>query len=116
MIDEMDPATTTRFAFAARVLAQAARTHGLRAPSFRSPPRLVGADRTLLRRAGGPTVAIRVRGRAWVPVLSDMVEGVVAANGLVGPPADRAREVLWRAAAPELSMEARAGPAPRRVA
>ena len=106
----MEPATTTRFALAARVLAQAARGLGLRAPSFRSPPRLVGADRTLLTRAGRPTVAVRVRGRAWVPVLSDMVEGVVAANGLVGPPADRARDALWRAVAPELAAEARAGP------
>jgi hypothetical protein len=117
MIGAMEPATTTRFALAARVLAQAARGLGLRAPSFRSPPRLVGADRTLLTRAGRPTVAVRVRGRAWVPVLSDMVEGVVAANGLVGPPADRARDALWRAVAPELAAESRrASPEPRRVA
>ena len=116
MIGAMEPATTTRFALAARVLAQAARGLGLRAPSFRSPPRLVGADRTLLTRAGRPTVAVRVRGRAWVPVLSDMVEGVVAANGLVGPPADRARDALWRAVAPELAAEVRAGSEPRRVA
>ena len=105
MIGAMEPATTTRFALAARILAQAARGLGLRAPSFRSPPRLVGADRTLLTRAGRPTVAVRVRGRAWVPVLSDMVEGVVAANGLVGPPADRARDALWRAVAPELAAD-----------
>ena len=116
MIGAMEPATTTRFALAARVLAQAARGLGLRAPGFRSPPRLVGADRTLLTRAGRPTVAVRVRGRAWVPVLSDMVEGVVAANGLVGPPADRARDALWRAVAPEVAAEARARPEPRRVA
>ena len=112
----MDPATTTRFALAARVLAQAARTLGLRAPTFRSPPRLVGADRTLLTRGGRPTVAIRVRGRAWVPVLSDMVEGVVAANGLVGPPAGRARDALWQALAPELATDARVAPEPRQVA
>jgi hypothetical protein len=63
-------------------------------------------------------VAIRVRGRAWVPVLSDMVEGVVAANRLVGPPADRAREALWRAVAPELAADGLSGraPEPRRVA
>ena len=42
---------------------------------------------------------MRVRGRPWLPVVSDMVEGIVAANGLVGPPADRARDVLWRAVA-----------------
>ena len=109
MIGAMEPATTTRFALAARVLAQAARGLGLRAPSFRSPPRLVGADRTLLTRAGRPTVAVRVRGRAWVPVLSDMVEGVVAANGLVGPPADRA---AGRAVAGRRARAGRRGAAP----
>jgi len=97
---EMEPATTTRFALAARQLSEAARALGLRAPGFRSPPRLVGVDRTLLRRSGRPTVAIRVRGRPWVPVLWDMIEGVVAANQLVGPAAARAREELWRVVSP----------------
>jgi hypothetical protein len=47
-----------------------------------------------------------------------MVEGVVAANRLVGPPADRAREALWRAVAPELAAAGLPGraPEPRRVA
>lgn len=97
----MEPATTTRFALAARQLSEAARSLGLRAPGFRSPPRLVGVDRTLLRRSGRPTVAIRVRGRPWVPVLWDMIEGVVAANQLVGSAAARAREELWRVVSPE---------------
>ena len=111
----MDPATTTRFAMAARLLAQTARSLGLIAPGFRSPPRLVGADRTLQTRAGRSTVAIRVRGRAWIPVLWDMIEGVVAANGLVGPPAARAREALWSTVAPDRTT-APAEPAPGRVA
>jgi hypothetical protein len=96
----MEPATTTRFALAARALALAARSLGLRAPSFRSPPRLVGADRSLRTRGGRLTVCVRVRGRPWVPVLADMVEGVVAANRLAGPPAARARAALWGAVAP----------------
>ncbi len=97
MIDSMEPATTTRFAFAARELAEAARSLGLVVPGFRSPPRLVGADRTLRTRGGRATVAVRVRGRPWVPVLSDMIEGVVAANHLIGPGAARTREALWSA-------------------
>ena len=108
----MEPATTTRFALAARSLAQAARSLGLKAPAFRSPPRLVGADRTLRTRGGRATVAIRVRGRPWVPVLSDMVEGVVAANRLAGPPADRAREALWVSVAPDVALSAVAEPVP----
>ena len=50
-------------------------------------------------RPGGTTVAVRVRGRPWLPVLVDMVEGVVAANRLTGAPAARAREALWHATA-----------------
>jgi hypothetical protein len=102
----MEPATTARFALAARALARAARSLGLQAPGFRSPPRLVGTDRTLRTHAGRRTVAVRVRGRPWVPVLSDMVEGVVAANTLAGPAAARAREALWTAVAPELARRA----------
>jgi len=116
IIGAMESATTTRFALAARTLAHAARALGLQPPGFRSPPRLVGADRTLQTRAGRATVAIRVRGRPWVPVLSDMVEGVVAANHLVGPPAARAREALWGAVAPELRPGADAVSEPRQVA
>jgi hypothetical protein len=97
----MEPATTTRFALAARQLAEAARSLGLVAPGFRSPPRLVGVDRTLRKRAGRLTVAVRVRGRPWVPVLSDMIEGVLAANQLVGSPAAAARQALWTAVEPE---------------
>ncbi len=102
MIGPMELATTTRFALAARTLSEAARSLGLRPPGFRSPPALVGVDRTLRFRGGRPTVAVRVRGRPWVPVLSDMIEGVVAANHLIGPPAARAREALWSALTPEL--------------
>jgi hypothetical protein len=116
MIGTMEPATTARFAVAARALASTARSLGLMAPGFRSPPRLVGTDRTLRTHAGRRTVAVRVRGRPWVPVLSDMVEGVVAANQLVGPAAARAREVLWAAVAPELARPATDGEGEERVA
>jgi hypothetical protein len=91
-----------RFTSAARLLGHAARELGLVGPGFRSPPRLVGADRTLRRRRDGCTVAVRVRGRLWIAVLADMVEGVVVANRLRGPSADRAREALWAAVAAEL--------------
>jgi len=91
-------ATSFRFASAARTLGQAARARGLAVPGFRSPPRLTGAERTLRRRGdGGVTVAVRLRGRPWVAVLADMVEGVVVANGLAGADATRARTALWSA-------------------
>lgn len=95
------PPTTSgsavEFAQAARVLARVARTQGLVVPGFRSPPKVVGAQRTLRRHSGGAVVAVQVRGRPWFAVAADMVEGVVAANGLLPPDADRLRTDLWTA-------------------
>jgi hypothetical protein len=89
-------ATSLRFAAAARSLGQTSRRRGLSVPGFRSPPRLPEVDRSLRRRSDGVAmVAIRIRGRPWMAVVSDMIEGVVAANRLRGPDADGARRVLW---------------------
>ncbi|MBA3289126.1 MAG: hypothetical protein H0U21_14110, partial [Acidimicrobiia bacterium] len=65
------------------------------APGYRCPPRLVGVDRTVRRRPGGAVVAVRVKGRPWNAVLSDMIEGVVAVNDLQPPAATRIRTDLW---------------------
>lgn len=94
-------ATSLRFAAAARELGMVCRRRGLRMPGFRSPPRLGGVNRSLRRRAdGGATVAVRIRGRPFPAVVADMIEGVVVANELAGPEADRTRELLWAALAP----------------
>jgi hypothetical protein len=87
-----------QFVAAARTLTRAARAEGLDAPEFRSPPRLVGVSRSLMRRrAGGAIVAVRLWGRPWAAVLADMVEGVVVINRLEEVPADGCRSVLWEA-------------------
>ncbi|MFM7258423.1 MAG: hypothetical protein ACKO1E_07510 [Acidimicrobiaceae bacterium] len=83
------------FAVAARVLASQAHRHGLKPPGFRSPPRVIGVDRSLRRINGGVVVSVLLRGRPFVAVLSDMVEGVVVANRLIGRDAEIARTVLW---------------------
>ena len=49
-------------------------------PGFRSPPRLVGVQRSIKRWTGGATVAVVVRGRPWPAVQSDLIEGIIAAN------------------------------------
>jgi hypothetical protein len=91
-------ATSLRFAAAARTLGLVARREGLDVPGFRSPPRLTEVDRTLRRRGdGAAVVAIRLKGRPWVAVLADMIDGVVAANRLQGADAARARTRLWSA-------------------
>jgi len=94
-------ATTVQFAAAARALAAAARRFGLAAPSFRTPPRLVGLDRTLRRHTHGGVVAVRLRGRPWAAVVADMIDGVVALNRLDARRANRARADLWHTVAPD---------------
>ena len=89
-------AVSLRFVSVARVLADEARAQGLHAPAFRSPPRLVGVGRSIVRRRdGGCTVSVALRGRPWAAVLADLVEGVVATNRLRGVAADRCRGRLW---------------------
>jgi hypothetical protein len=88
-------ASTVEFASAARTLAREARRQGLIGPSYRCPPRLVGVDRSLRRQGDTVTVSVRLRGRPWAAVLADMIEGVVAANRLQPPHADRVRSELW---------------------
>ncbi len=54
-------------------------------------------QRTIRRRRGVPTIAVRLRGRPWPAVVSDMIEGIVVGNGLSGARADRIRAALWLA-------------------
>ena len=93
----MESATTVEFAAAARTLTREARRRGLVGPSFRCPPRLVGVDRSIRRRADGAVVSIRLKNRPRGAVVADMIEGVVVANGLRPPAADRLRTELWTA-------------------
>lgn len=100
-------ATSLRFVAVARTLARAAHDQGLSPPAFRSPPRVVGLSRSLTKRPDGrATVAVLLRDRPWAAVLADMIEGVVAANGLSGVPADRCRRALWATVADEASQQA----------
>ena len=86
-----------RFAETARSIGRAARLRGLEVPTFRSPPGLVGVQRTIRRRGTSATGSVVVRGRPWAAVVADMVEGVVAANRLDSRRADTVRAALWMA-------------------
>jgi hypothetical protein len=97
MMMVMESATTVEFAAAARTLTREARRRGLVGPSYRCPPRLVGVDRSIRRRADGAVVSIRLTGRPLGAVIADMIEGVVVANRLRPPAADRVRTELWAA-------------------
>lgn len=91
----MESASTIDFASAARSLVREVRRRGLVPPSFRCPPRLVGVDRSIRRRPDGAVVSIRLQGRPRAAVIADMIEGVVVANRLGSPDADRVRADLW---------------------
>lgn len=95
------------FASAARQIGTAARLRGLAVPTFRSPPRLAGVNRSVRRRPGGSAVvSVQLKGRPHSAVLSDMIEGVVVINELNGRQADRARSALWLAVDEGLSSAA----------
>jgi len=97
-----------RFAEAGRRLASAATALGVQVPSFRTPPRVAGLDRTIRRGPGGSVlVSVRSRDRAWPAVLADMIEGVVHANDLAPREAARLRDELWKATG---HIEAEAAP------
>lgn len=94
------------FAATVRTLSAAARDRGLAVPSFRSPPRRPGADRTIRRAPGGQaTVAVAVRDRPFQAVVADLIEGIVVVNDLDGFEATRLRTALWE------EVLAAAGPA-----
>lgn len=95
----MTPPTVSfaQFSSLARRVAEQARGLGLVAPAFRTPPRVAGTDRTVRRqhdgRPGG-VVAVRLAGRGAEAVVGDLVDGVIAVNGLGGDDAARARSAL----------------------
>lgn len=82
------------FAWAGRQLAAAARRLDLVAPSFASPPSVPGVNRTMRRlpgSSGAPACAhvlVRLWGRSLEAIRADMIDGVLAANGLGGEGAD----------------------------
>lgn len=87
-----------RFAELVRAVTTEARKRGLQVPVFRSPPRLADVDRTLRHRVDGAVVvAIRLTDRPFAAVQSDVIAGVVAANGLEGRAAGLFRRAAWAA-------------------
>jgi hypothetical protein len=64
-------------------IASWARHRSLRVPGIQSPPRVQGADRVVRRFQGEVrTVAVTVRGRSRNAVVTDVVSGILMANGV----------------------------------
>ncbi len=88
--------TSLEFAEAARQMGSVIRRAGHVVPTFRSPPRVPGRSRSIVRRAdGSATVAVALRGRAITSIVADMIDGVIAANRLHGQEAAWLRDQLW---------------------
>ena len=111
----MESASAVEFAQAARQLGRAARRQGIEVPSFRCPPRVVGADRTIRYRPSGAVVSVRVADRPMAAVLADMIEGIVVANRLVTPASDRVRSQLWSEVSSPVHLASNVTPLPTRV-
>ena len=96
--DRMFFSATAQFASAARVLSQRAAELDLVVPGFRSPPRIVGVNRTIRRSrdSEGGVVAVRLTDRPFTAAVGDMIEGVLVINRLEPPLADQMRTLLWR--------------------
>jgi hypothetical protein len=113
---------TATFTTAAHLLGAVAARYGLVAPGFRSPPRVVGVQRTIRRRQGGGVVAVALKGRPLAGVLADMIEGIVVLNDLSLVESCTLRTALWEEveqllqSAPASAAFSRAILAPERVA
>lgn len=91
---------TLRFSESVRVLSHAARSLGLVVPVFRSPPQRPDRDRTLRRRATGEVVvAVRITGRPFAAVQSDLVEALLVVNEVGGDTSQDVRRTLWNSLA-----------------
>lgn len=109
--------SSMRFASAGRMLADRARDLGISAPTFRSPPRLAGARRSVTRHGDrSVTVAVVVRDRPPAAVVADMIDGVVLASGADDVAARRLHDHLWVAAHEWLASATGASPPLRAVA
>jgi hypothetical protein len=95
MVSLMDPLSPPEFAEVVRQLQRATAAAGMRMPGFASPPRLASARRTIRWLAEDRAlVAVRRGDRAADAVVTDMIDGVVAANRLSGSEAQDAARKL----------------------
>ncbi len=73
--------SSVAFAEAARCLGATARRAGFDAPTFRSPPRRPGVQRSIRRRADGSCiVSVQIADRPLAATIADMIDGIIAAN------------------------------------
>lgn len=98
---------SVQFGELARAVSNRARSLELVAPVFKSPPKVVGATRTVRwRRDGRGVVAVAFRNRPLPAVVSDLIEGVLVINRLDGVDLCRARDDMWESFADSVKLAA----------
>lgn len=85
--------TSMEFARAARGITAAGTRLGLKPVSFRAPPRILTVNRSIRWAHGRAIVSVRLKGRSFDEVVSDMVDGVLTANGIHHAP-EKKRELM----------------------
>ena len=93
--ETMAESISIQFSIAVRTLGRIADQLGYRIPQFRCPPPSAKYQRSV-RKTGEEnlSISIVIRGRPWLAILADIVEGVVIANTQSGQDSEL-RNILW---------------------
>ena len=93
--ETMAESISIKFSIAVRTLGRIADQLGYRIPQFRCPPPSAKYQRSV-RKTGDEnlSISIVIRGRPWLAILADIVEGFVIANIQSGQDSE-IRNILW---------------------
>ena len=93
--ETMAESISIQFSIAVRTLGRIADRLGYRIPQFRCPPPSAKYQRSV-RKTGDEnlSISIVIRGRPWLAILADIVEGFVIANTQSGQDSE-IRNILW---------------------
>ena len=90
----MAESVSIQFSITVRTLGRIANQLGYVTPQFRCPPPSAQYQRSVRRNHDDLSISIVIRGRPWLAVLADIVEGFVIANAKSGQDSE-IRNILW---------------------
>ena len=90
----MAESVSIQFSITVRTLGRIANQLGYVTPQFRCPPPSAQYQRSVRRNHDDLSISIVIRGRPWLAVLADIVEGFVIANAKLGQDSE-IRNILW---------------------
>lgn len=90
----MAESVSIQFSITIRTLGRIAHQLGYQTPQFRCPPPSAKYQRSVRRNNDVLSISIVIRGRPWLAVLADIVEGFVLANAKLVQDSE-IRNILW---------------------